>query len=275
MTKQLWIGRLISFVALVATIPAGAIRAETITYVGEAVDKTDYSSTGLNIGTAGYWFAQFAASSPVTGAAVNNNDRNAAPAWTQFDFTTGSPTLTFSATGPVTSAGGNSNWNTLTLPSGETGLSGSIVDANTAGNSNNTVSEILLQGSVPASFLLGIVVDNTNHEHDPINRIRARGQTAGNANIEANTFPQPGSGGFDGIADVYTFRYDGFVAGDFIKIQLNGAASPSTGAGFAGLTFDVVPEPTSAMLLALGLIGVGLTAAKKASERKMGPIEVS
>jgi hypothetical protein len=240
--------------------------AASITYVGASLNQTNLSSTGLNVGAAGYWFAQFAAGSPVTGATVNANSRNAAPAWTQFDFTAGSPTVTFSATGPVTSES-KSAWSTLTLPNGETGLSGSIVDANTAGNSNNTVSEILLQGTVPASFLLGIVVDNTNHEHDPIGRIRARGQTSTNVNIEANTFPQPGSGGFDAVPDVYTFRYDGFAAGDWIKIQLNGVASPSTGAGFAGLTFDIVPEPSTVAILAVGLPGIGLVAIAKRRNR--------
>lgn len=254
MKKRIWILKILALVALGMTISGAALHAETITYVGVTTDQTNYSSTGLNIGTAGYWFANFAASSPVTGAAVNSNDRNAAPAWTKFDFTTGSPTLTFGATD--TSEGGKASWNTLTLPNGETGLSGSILDSNTVNNSNTTISEILLRGTVPSSFLLGIVVDNTNHEHDPINRIRARGQTAANVGIDPATFPAPGVGGFNGIADVYTFRYDGFVAGDFIKLQLSGAGSPSTGAGIAGLTFDVVPEPASAVLFGLGLAGL-------------------
>ncbi len=204
MTKRLWFWKAFGLLAMAGALQSALARAESITYVGEAVDKTDYSSTGLNIGTAGYWFAQFAASSPVTGAAVNDNSSSAIPAWTQFDFTTGSPTQTFATTD--TSEGGKANWNTLTLPNGTVGLSGSIVDSNTVNNSNTTVSEILLQGTVPSSFLLGIVVDNTNDEHDPTGRIRARGQTAGNANIDPATFPQPGAGGFDGTADVYTFR---------------------------------------------------------------------
>ena len=54
---------------------------------------------------------------------------------------------------------------------------------------------------------------------------------------------------FNGITDVYTFRYDNFVAGDFIKIQINSGV-PGEAASIGGIMFDVVPEP-SRMLLAL------------------------
>ena len=36
-----------------------ALRNSTITFVGKTSDVTDYSPTGMNVGTAGFWFAQF------------------------------------------------------------------------------------------------------------------------------------------------------------------------------------------------------------------------
>jgi hypothetical protein len=87
-----------------------------------------------------------------------------------------------------------------------------------------------------------VVTDNTSFQHNPTNRLRARGN-AGGVDIEANTYPQTAALNFNGIADVYTFRYDGFAAGDFIKLQLNGDAADE-GASFGGLLFDEVFAPT-------------------------------
>jgi hypothetical protein len=100
-------------------------------------------------------------------------------------------------------------------------------------------------------------VDNTNHEHDPINRLRPRGE--GPTTPDTGVTLTPGASAFNGIADVYTFRYTNWEANDFIKLQLNGAAAPATGAGFAGLMFDVVPEPASIVLLVLGLFSLWST----------------
>jgi hypothetical protein len=79
-------------------------------------------------------------------------------------------------------------------------------------------------------------------QHDPTNRLRARGN-AGGVDIEANTYPQTAQLHFNGITDVYTFRYDGFAGGDFIKLQLNGSPAPAEGASIGGFLFDVVFEP--------------------------------
>ena len=61
--------------------------------------------------------------------------------------------------------------------------------------------------------------------------------------IEANTYPQTAQLAFNGITDVYTFRYDGFAGGDFIKLQLNGNPAPARGASFGGFLFDLTFEP--------------------------------
>ncbi len=68
--------------------------------------------------------------------------------------------------------------------------------------------------------------------------------SADGANIDPNTFPQTADLAFDGVADVYTFRFDGFAAGDYIKLQLNGDPAPKEGASFGGFLFDEVFAPT-------------------------------
>jgi hypothetical protein len=113
-----------------------------------------------------------------------------------------------------------------------------------------------------------VVTDNTNFEHDPTHRLRARGN-AGGVDIEANFFSQTADLIFNGIADIYTYRYDGFAAGDFIKLQLNGDPAPKEGAGFGGFLFDetfepnLVPEPTSAAIALLASLIVGMTSLRK------------
>ena len=62
------------------------------------------------------------------------------------DFTTdasNTTTRTFSQdAGGVRSEGGKSAWNTFTLPNGEVGLSGSVVDPNTKNNLQSTVASL-------------------------------------------------------------------------------------------------------------------------------------
>ena len=100
---------------LVATIFGvfGTARAQTITFVGSTT-SSNYSNTGLNLGTAGYWFANFAATTPVVGAASDSNDREALPSWVA--PINGTPDTTFPGT--ATSSGGHTTWAFLTLPNG-------------------------------------------------------------------------------------------------------------------------------------------------------------
>jgi hypothetical protein len=135
--------------------------------------------------------------------------------------------------------GGQPTWNPFKLPSGEW-TSAAIVDP-APREFNNTINRIQLNG-VPNSFYFHVVTDNTNFEHNPTNRLRARGNSGG-IDTEANTFPQTAQLAFDGIADIYTFRYDGFAGGDYIKRQLNGNPAPAGGASFGGLLFDTTFDP--------------------------------
>jgi hypothetical protein len=242
--------------------------AATVTLVGVTSDQTNFQALGF--GHAGYYFPQFGTNSPATLRPTWENMKFNPPSWAGFQFinvdSSGVPTAdrTFSLdaaqapynilfgdyTDPwdtnapfgnplvagVYSKGGQSNWNTFTLPDGTTGLSGAAVDEWATDNSNNSVNRIQFGTGTPSSFLLRLVVDNTNLEHDPAGTLRARSESGGQADASPLTF--------NGIADVYTFRYDGCVAGDFIKIRLNsGVAGEAPSIG--GIMFDLVPPTLS------------------------------
>jgi len=229
---------------------ASVLHAATITYIGKITDRTDFQAPP-KMGTLGYWFPQFNAPGAVSDRPTNENERNGLPSWagplvhlnTVVDLRF--PSRTFSQDGPCRSKGGVPTFNLFTLPSGEVGRSGIILDPHAAGNTSNAVNRIKLGAGTPSSFYLRVVVDNTGGKHNAITRLRARGHHVG-ADVEPDTFPVPGTAGFNGIADVYTFRYDGFTSGDFIKIQFAGMPGSakeagSGGASFAGIMFDPAP----------------------------------
>lgn len=250
MTRRV-IGSL-SAAALLFMALAQAASAQSITFVGKTSDVTNFSPSGTNMGTAGYWFAQFNAQAPITSAAVNNNDRNTLPSWLTPNFNTASPDYSFGST--VFSRGGETSWNTFTLPNGEVGLSGSLVDPQSTNNSNNTMPKLLLGAGAPSTFLMSVVVDNANGQVLDAGRIRARAQNpSGSISIDQNQ--NPGAAGFNGTADVYTWEYTGWQPGDWLKIQTNSGTVGIPG-GFSGMMFDVVPEPASAGLIAIGLVGL-------------------
>lgn len=231
--------------------------SRSITYVGVTYDRTDLQALG--IGAEGFWFPQFAASTPVTERPTGENARDALPSWvTPFNHVSGPfdlgcdleglqggclPTYvfrTFSQDGPARSAGGHPDWSALVPPDGKAGRSGAIVDPHTRGNVNNTINRIQLTDGAPSTFYLHVLTDNTKGEHDPTGRIQARGNIGpldADVQVEADTFPRDGDLVFNGIADVYTFRYDGFVPGDYLKVRLSGDATGG-GASFGGLLFD-------------------------------------
>lgn len=242
--------RLTASAILAVLVSVAGLRGATITYVGKTTDRTDFRAAP-RLGVLGYWFPQFAAPAAVVDRPTNENERNRLPSWagplvhlnTVFDVNF--PKRTFSQDGPCRSVGGFPEFNLFTLPDGEVGRSGIILDPNAAGNTSNAVNRIMLGVGTPAAFYLRIVVDNAGGRHNAISRIRARGQHEKTA-VEPDTYPAPGAVGFNGIADIYTFRFDGFVAGDFIKIQLIGmpGSAKDGGAGggsIAGILFDPVP----------------------------------
>jgi hypothetical protein len=245
--SRIWGGFCLAIAIGVAAIANG----QTITYIGSTT-SSNYSPAGLNIGTAGYWFANFAASAPVTGAAVDSNDRESLPSWVA--PINGAPDTTFPAS--ATSSGGQTTWATLTLPNGSTGLSGAVVDANTANNSNNSIRQLDLGPGTPSMFLFHIVTDNTAGQHDPASRLRARAEDPGVFDISGPNTPAGLAANMNGTPDVYTWLYTGMTDTSFIKVQLNSGAAGET-ASIAGFMFDVVPEPSSFLLLIVGLLGIG------------------
>ncbi len=241
--------RILVATALIAGIVNHTGAIGTITYVGVIRDRTDFES--LSIGKAGYWFPQFDAMSPVAGRPTGENARDALPTWagplnhvTRF-LDSSYWSRTFSQDGPCRSKGGQPKWNDFTLPAGKTGRSGAIVDPFAFKNSNNSINRIQLGMGTPATFFFHIVTDNTNMEHNPANRLRARGHSNG-VDLEANASPKGDELQFNGIADIYTFRYDGFGAGDFIKVQLAGNAAHKQGPSIGGFLFDKAFEPNLA-----------------------------
>lgn len=182
-----------------------------ITYLGSIDDRPDLAGAG--VGTEGYWFSQFDAPGPVSGAPTGERARDGLPAWVAaFNHATTTepgctepgalergctPTYafrTFSQDGPARSASAP-DWARLRLPDGTCGRSGAIVDPQTyvAGqaqpdptglvfprqgpakpNNNNTINRIQLVDGVPDRFVIGIVTDTTARAHDP-GRVEVRG----------------------------------------------------------------------------------------------------
>ena len=220
--------------------------AATITYVGVIRDQTDFAR--LNIGKAGYWFPQFASKSPVEGRPTEENACDALPPWagplnhvTSF-LDPAYLTRTFSQDGPGKSKGGQPKWNEFTLPDGKVGNSGAIVDPHACKNANNTINRIQLGKGTPATFFFHIATDNTNREHDPATRLVVRGNSYG-IDLESDTSPTAEELKFNGVADIYTYRFDGFGAEDFIKVRLKGDSAHKAGPGIGGILFDEKFEP--------------------------------
>jgi len=228
----------------------------------------------LGYGQTGYYFPQFDAGSSVTERPTWENMAFSMPSWISFQFDISQADRTFSPDAGyfsgdvddvmdlvepfgdpivwgVYSEGGDTAWDDFKLPSGVTGLSGSVVDEAAANNSNNSVNRIQLGAGTPSAFFLRIVVDNTNGEHDPIGRLRARGDSDvrvldEDVDLQGITV--------NGNTDIYTFLYTDYQDGDFIKIQLNSGV-PGEYPGFGGLMVDI-PEPSSIAFGLLGLAGI-------------------
>jgi hypothetical protein len=232
------------------------VQAQSITFIGSTT-SSDYSPTGLNIGNDGFWFPNFAATTPVDGAAIDSNDRNSLPSWVSLDPT---PDTTFASS--ATTSGGHTPWAFLTLPDGENGLSGAVVDSGTNNNSNNTIRQLELGPGTPSKFLLHVVTDNTAGDHDPAGRLRARAEDPGNFDISGPSTPPGLAANMDGTPDVYTWLYEGMTDTSYIKLQLNSGDALKS-ASIGGIMFDVVPEPSSFILLLLGTVACGLRSGRQ------------
>jgi len=123
-------------------------------------------------------------------------------------------------------------------PTTPTLISGTVTDG-----TGDKVSFTIAAGGAPASFRLSIFADNL----DGVG-FNAASLTVRNAANTATATAPSIVGNQD--TDLYVFQIDGAVAGEqFFVAAAQGANGTAT---FAGLAYDVVPEPTS---MVLGLIG--------------------
>jgi hypothetical protein len=233
-------------VALAIGLAATAYAAPSVTFLGSTT-SSNYSDTGLDIGNSGFWFANFGATTPQTGQAINANEASSLPSWLTVNP---APDTTFAST--ATTSGGHTAWAILTLPDGTTGLSGAVVDSNTANNSNNTIRQLQLLPGHPRDFILHIVTDNTAGQHDPASRLRARAERTGVFDVSAVNTPPGLAANMNGTPDVYSFLYNDMTGPAFIKLQLN-SGNALEQASIAGFMIDpAIPEPSSVVLLTLG-----------------------
>ena len=213
----------------------------TITYV-----RKETTDNFLGWGQTGFYFPQFDAAAVVGPKRTDDNMQFYLPSWLEFNFNPIDLNTTFSADKPncfddcrgrgVYTRGGYANWATFTLPNGFSGRSGSVVDEQAENNTNNTVNKILMKPGVPSSFCMHLVTDNTDNAHDSAQSIIVRGGRTGQDSFDPRVAIPDLS--FNGRTDVHTFRFDDFIADDFIKIRLN-SGTPGMAPGFGGLMFDL------------------------------------
>ncbi len=227
----------------------------TVRYVGKITDVTDFSAaTGLDLGKYGYYFPQFGQSTPKSKRTAKDNMLFSKPAWQRdwefkvfeqcggkfcnlfspdagvFDVTQGEEGI-----GVYSESNGDA-WAHIKFTGGE-GNSGTIVDESANGNSNNTVNHIRMKADAPADFCMSILTDNTAGEHDIRGGLAARIGWYQDENLEAGTAKVPdGDLVYNGVPDLYVFKFSNMTADDFIKIRLNGG--DGTDPGFGGLMFD-------------------------------------
>jgi hypothetical protein len=232
-----------------------SIQAQTVTFLSSTT-SSNYSDSGLDIGNLGFWFANFGATIPQTGQPINANAASSLPSWISVNP---APDTTFALT--ATTSGGHTPWAFLTLPDGTNGLSGAVIDSNTANNSNNSVRMLQLGPGAPRKFILHVVTDNTAGQHDPASRLRARYEKTGLFDVSAVNTPPGLAASMNGQPDVWSWLYDiggaNLPAGAFIKLQLN-SGNAAEQASIAGFMIDYVPEPSSAVILLLGAAACGL-----------------
>jgi hypothetical protein len=217
--------------------------AASITFLGVQHDIVDFSA----LGSEGYWFPGFACETYAYEQPTNFSENNGLMEWAgplkhiQRSELKEYANRSFSMDGPCSAMCGDPSYNIITTPDGTVGASGIIVDPAADENSNNSVNRIMLNAGTPISFVLSIMVDNCNKLHSSINSIIARGEHVGEP-VEPDVSPEPGAAAFNGIADLYRYRYDDFVEGDYIKIKFNGQAGTvkqGGGASFGGILFDL------------------------------------
>ena len=147
--RTLWFATvLIAFGFATAVAPAADV------FFSGTLTSSNYSPAGANLGTEGYWFANFNAGAGVNDAPPDQDEVRQLP---------GHVTLSFGDT--IDSAGGWGGYSDLTLPDGTVGNSGALEMNNAPGNVAGRQEDYLtltLGAGAPNKMRLGLVIDNTD-----------------------------------------------------------------------------------------------------------------
>ena len=241
---------------------AGEIQAVSVKY-----DVTDFSSSGYHIGTAGYWFANFDASTAVTDAPANQNSVNTLPSWAAVNLNPGGsfPDNNLDGKPYAVSMGGLSGANQFTLPDGTTGTSGQVVDVQMGvGGTDTLLKDVTFDSNTPSTLYFHVIVDNFPlSAGTQVVRVRGTYRLPEDGNTIVRDLFDIDTSTNNGIADVYTFRLDNIEPTGYLAIQLR--TGDNEAAGMAGFAIDTnfVPEPGSFLLLAVGGAGPGGSASEK------------
>ena len=128
-----------------------------------------------------------------------------------------------------------------------------------------TLATMTLGAGVPASFRLGVLEDNAPGPQNSQGAITVTG---------SNTIITPVLGTANGAHnDFYFFDITNTSSGDALTISVtnNGTSAGFAFAELGGFTFDAVPEPSTFVLAALGLLGLGVVARRKKYRRACNP----
>ncbi len=198
---------------------AGEIQAVSVKY-----DVTDFSSSGYHIGTAGYWFANFDASTAVTDAPANQNSVNTLPSWAAVNLNPGGsfPDNNLDGKPYAVSMGGLSGANQFTLPDGTTGTSGQVVDVQMGvGGTDTLLKDVTFDSNTPSTLYFHVIVDNFPlSAGTQVVRVRGTYRLPEDGNTIVRDLFDIDTSTNNGIADVYTFRLDNIEPTGYLAIQL-------------------------------------------------------
>ncbi|HEX2477590.1 MAG TPA: PEP-CTERM sorting domain-containing protein, partial [Lacipirellulaceae bacterium] len=140
---------------ILVSLFAATSHAADVLFSGTIGNTTNFSPAGANLGTQGFWFANFARTGGVNNAPPTENERRQLPAYV---------TLSFGDT--IDSAGGWGGYDTLTLPDGTSGLSGAL-EMNQPGapgvaGTREDYLTLTFGAGAPSKLRLGVVIDNTD-----------------------------------------------------------------------------------------------------------------
>jgi hypothetical protein len=252
------------------------VAAPLITAFGSNANQTNLGPSGLNLGKLGYWFPNFGVTTGPTGnQVVDQGSKKNLPSWVQVDFNLGSATYSFAddfgrlPPQVAYSRGGIAGSSVLTLPDNTIGLSGQLIDTlGVTNNQSDTIIKSWVFGpGAPSSLLLSIVLDNVpTSALTAVSRLRVT-----QLDITQSQSAQAEFNGLtaNGVSDVYTFRLDGIVPGNYFAVQVRKAQTPvPADAGIGGILFDrdplAIPEASSVVMVSMAsLVIVTFTAFRK------------